>query len=151
MSGLKRITSSKKDGSEGESEESYSTILFDTSLTCIALCTVVQYSACSQCSSHSTDHMRKHIDTTHASAWLKVACKKARALTYRQDLTKSGDQGPLRKRSDFNQALSRLNRLHREAGERPLRPMPYCKYQERQPSSNSSSTWWQWSGSWWSS
>ena len=66
-------------------------------------------------------------------------------------LNKSGDHGPLRKRSDFNQALSTLNRLHQESGERQLRPMPYWKYQERQPSSSSSSTWWQWSGSWWSS
>ena len=30
-------------------------------------------------------------------------------------VNKSGDQGPLRKRSDFNQALSTLNRLHRES------------------------------------
>ena len=29
--------------------------------------------------------------------------------------------GPMRKRSDFNQALSTLNRLHREAGGRQLR------------------------------
>ena len=65
-------------------------------------------------------------------------------------LNKSGDQGPLRKRSDFNQSLSTLNRLHRESGGQQLRPMPYWKYQER-PSSSSSSTWWQWSESWWSS
>ena len=74
---------------------------------------------------------------------------------YRQNwwipLNKSGDQGPLRKRSDFNQALSTLNRLHREAGGQQLRPMHYWKYQKRQPSSSSSSTWWQWSASWWSS
>ena len=55
------------------------------------------------------------------------------------------------KRSDFNQALSTLNRLHRESGGQQLRPMPYWKYQQRQPSSSSSSTSWQWSGSWWSS
>ena len=74
---------------------------------------------------------------------------------YRQNwwisLNKSGDQGPLRKRSDFNQALSTLNHLHRESGGQQLRPMPYWKYQQRQPSSSSSSTWWQCSGSWWSS
>ena len=58
---------------------------------------------------------------------------------------------PMRKRSDFNQALSTLHHLHREAGERQLRPTPYWKYQQRQPSSSSSSTWWQWSESWWSS
>ena len=75
---------------------------------------------------------------------------------YRQNwwisLNKSGNTGgPLRKRSDFNQALSTLNRLHRESGGQQLRPMPSWKYQKRQPSSSSSSTWWQWSGSWWSS
>ena len=67
-------------------------------------------------------------------------------------LNKSGDTGgPLRNRSDFNQALSTLNRLHRESGGQQLRPMPYWMYQQRQPSSSSSSTWWQWSESWWSS
>ena len=61
-------------------------------------------------------------------------------------LNKSGDQRPLRKRSDFNQALSTLDRLHQESGGRQLRPLPYWKYQERHPSSSSSSSWWQWSG-----
>ena len=56
---------------------------------------------------------------------------------YRQNwwisLKKSGDTGgPLRNRSDFNQALSTLNRLHREAGGQQLRPMPYWKYQQWQ-------------------
>ena len=58
-------------------------------------------------------------------------------------LNKSGDTGPLRNRSDFNEALSTLNRLHQESGERPPRPMPCWKYQERHPSSSSSSSWWQ--------
>ena len=57
-----------------------------------------------------------------------------RIFHYRQNwwisLNKSGDQGPLRKRSDFNQALSTLNRLHRESGGQQLRPMPHWKYQE---------------------
>ena len=75
---------------------------------------------------------------------------------YRQNwlisLNKSGNTTePLRNRSDFNQALSTLNRLHREAGGQPLRPMPCWKYQQWKSSSSSSSTWWQWSGSWWSS
>ena len=48
--------------------------------------------------------------------------------------------GPLRNRSDFNQALSILNRLHQESEERPLRPL-YWEYQERHPSSSSSSSW----------
>ena len=66
------------DGSEGECEESCYIILFDTSLTCcIALCTFVQYGVCSQSSFLSTDHMRKHDDITHASAWLKSHWKGA--------------------------------------------------------------------------
>ena len=40
-------------------------------------------------------------------------------------LNKSGnDTQPVRKRSDFNQALSTLNRFHRESGGQQLRPMP---------------------------
>ena len=75
---------------------------------------------------------------------------------YRQywwiSLNKSGNTTePMRKRSDFNQALSTLNRFHREAGGRQLRPTPYWKYQQWKSSSSSSSTWWQWSESWWSS
>ena len=58
---------------------------------------------------------------------------------------------PMRKRSDLNQALSTLNRLHREAGGKQLWPTPCWKYQQRKPASSSSSTWWQWSESWWSS
>ena len=66
-------------------------------------------------------------------------------------LNKSGNTGPLRNRSVFNQALSTLNRSHRESGGQQLRPMPCWKYQERYPSSSSPSSWGQWSGSWWSS
>ena len=32
--------------------------------------------------------------------------------------------GPVRDRSDFNDALTTLNRLHQESGERQLRPVP---------------------------
>ena len=43
-------------------------------------------------------------------------------------LNKSGKTTePLRKRSDFNQVLFTLNRLHQEAGGQQLRPMPYWK------------------------
>ena len=68
---------------------------------------------------------------------------------YRQNwwisLNKSGnDTQPVRNRSDFNQALSTLNRLHQEAGGQQLRPMPCWKYKEWKPASSSSSTWWQW-------
>ena len=65
---------------------------------------------------------------------------------------KSGNNTqPLRKRSDLNQALSTLNRLHQEAGGQQLKPMHYWKHKECRPASSSSSTWWQWSESWWSS
>ena len=37
-------------------------------------------------------------------------------------LNKSGKTGPVRNRSDFNEALSTLNCLHQESGERQLRP-----------------------------
>ena len=63
----------------------------------------------------------------------------------------SGKTGRVRDRSDFNDALTTLSRLHQESGERQLRPVPFWKYQQWQPSSSSSSsTWWQWSDSWWS-
>ena len=45
-------------------------------------------------------------------------------------LNKTGNTGPLRKRSDFNQVLSTLDRLHHESRNRKLRPMPYWKNQE---------------------
>ena len=53
---------------------------------------------------------------------------------YRQNwwisLNKSGkDTQPVRKRSDFNQALSTLNRLHREAGGHQLEPIPLLEVQ----------------------
>ena len=67
-------------------------------------------------------------------------------------LNKSGnDSQPLRKRSDFNQALSTSNRLHQEAGGDQLEPIPYWKYQQCRPAPSSSSTWWQWQESCWSS
>ena len=66
-------------------------------------------------------------------------------------LNKSGTAEPRRGRSDFNDALSTLNRLRQESGERQRRPVPFWKYQQWHQSSSSSSTWWQWSDSWWSS
>ena len=54
-------------------------------------------------------------------------------------LNKSGnDTQPLRKRSDFKQALS-------------LEPISYWKYKQWSLASSSSSTWWQWQESCWSS
>ena len=67
-------------------------------------------------------------------------------------LNKSGKIGPMRDRSDFNEALTKLHRLHQESGEEQLAPIPFWKYQQWHPSSSSSSTsWWQWNDSWWSS
>ena len=64
---------------------------------------------------------------------------------------RSGNTGPLRNRSDFNVALSTFNRLHQECGAQQLRPMSFWKYRQWHQSSSSSSSWWQWSDSWWSS
>ena len=67
-------------------------------------------------------------------------------------LNKSGQIGSMRDRSDFNEALTKLHRLHQESGEEQLAPIPYWQYQKWHPSSSSSSTsWWQWNDSWWSS
>ena len=67
-------------------------------------------------------------------------------------LNKSGKNGPMRDRSDFNEALTKLHRLHQESGEERLAPIPQWQYQKWHPSSSSSSTsWWQWNDSWWSS
>ena len=66
-------------------------------------------------------------------------------------LNNSERSGPLTDRSNFNEALTTLNRLHQESGERQLRPVPLWKYQNWHQSSSSSSSWWQWSDSWWSS
>ena len=68
-------------------------------------------------------------------------------------LNKSGKIGPMRDRSDFNDALTTLNRLHQESGEEQLAPFLFWKYQQWHPSSSSSSStsWWQWNDSWWSS
>ena len=64
-------------------------------------------------------------------------------------VNKSGDTGgPLRNRSDFNQALSTLNRLHRESGETTTQAhCPTGSISNGNQSSSSSSTWWQWRGS----
>ena len=68
-------------------------------------------------------------------------------------LNKSGKTGPMRHRSDFNEALTKLPRLHQESGEEQLAPIPFWQYQQWHPSwsSSSSMSWWQWNDSWWSS
>ena len=65
---------------------------------------------------------------------------------------KSGsDTLPLRKRSDFKQALSTLERLHQEAGEEQFVRAHSWKNKQWPSASSSSSTWWKWQHSWWSS
>ena len=67
-------------------------------------------------------------------------------------LNKSGNvTQPLRKRSDFKQALSTLKRLHQEAGGEQIEPIPYWKYKQWQLAQSSSSTLWNWQSSCWSS
>ena len=65
---------------------------------------------------------------------------------------KSGTKAPMRLRSDFQAAVTIMNRLHREPGEERAEPIPFQQYQRWHPSSSSSS-WWNWdtSKSWWSS
>ena len=58
-------------------------------------------------------------------------------------LNKSGnDTQPVRKRSDFKQALPSLKRLHQESGERQLKPVSFWKDQQWHSSSSSSSSSW---------
>ena len=56
----------------------------------------------------------------------------AEYLRYRKNwwisLNNCGKTRPLKDRSDFNDALTTLNRLHRESGERQARPVPFWKY-----------------------
>ena len=51
----------------------------------------------------------------------------------------------LTQRPDFKQALSTLHRLQREAEEDPQVPT----YSNKSQAQSSSSTWWNWQGSWW--
>ena len=67
-------------------------------------------------------------------------------------LNTPGRNAPMKLRSDFIEALTKLHRLHRESGEERLTPIiPFWQYQKWHPSSSSSTSWWQWSDSWWSS
>ena len=53
-------------------------------------------------------------------------------------LNKSGnDTQPLRKRSDFKQALSTSKRVHQEAGGDQFEPIPYWMYKQWRPASSS--------------
>ena len=67
-------------------------------------------------------------------------------------LNKSGRNAPMKLRSDFREAVTTMNRLHRESGEDRPERIPFHQYQRWHSSSSSSSTsWWQWNEHWWSS
>ena len=67
-------------------------------------------------------------------------------------LNTSGRNAPMKLRSDFREALTTMNRLHRESGEERPAPIPVYQYQKWHSSSSSSSTsWCQWNEHWWSS
>ena len=53
-----------------------------------------------------------------------------------------------RHRSDFKHALSTLQRLQQEAGEEP-HVLAYSYKHQQWEARSSSSTWWNWQGSWW--
>ena len=57
-------------------------------------------------------------------------------------LKKSGKLGPMRDRSDFNEALTKMHRLHQESGEERPAPIPFWQCQKWHPSSSLSSTSW---------
>ena len=71
--------------------------------------------------------------------------------TWSISLNTSGRNAPMKLRSDFSEALTKMHRLHRESGEERLAPIPFWQYQKWHPSFSSSSTsWWQWNDHWWS-
>ena len=66
-------------------------------------------------------------------------------------LNKSGRHASMKLRSDFREAVTIMNRLHRESGEERPEPIPFYQHQRWHSSSSSSSTsWWQWNEIWWS-
>ena len=59
-----------------------------------------------------------------------------------------GKNEPMKLRSDFSEALTKLHHLHRESGEERVAPIPSWQYQKWHRSFSSSSTsWWQWNDS----
>ena len=85
-----------------------------------------------------------------------TTCQKKEYFNYKNKWwlhsNKSGsDTLPLRKRSEFKQALSTLERLHQEAGGEQFAPTYSYKHKQWQSAQSSSSTWWKWQDSWWSS
>ena len=72
--------------------------------------------------------------------------------TWSISLNTSGRNAPMKLRSDFSEALTKVHRLHRESGEERFAPILFYQYQKWHSSSSSSSTsWWQRNDHWWSS
>ena len=72
--------------------------------------------------------------------------------TWSFSLNTSGRNTPMKLRSDFSEAWTKMHRLHRESEDERLAPIPLWQYQKWHSSSSSSSTsWWQWNDHWWSS
>ena len=55
---------------------------------------------------------------------------------------------PLKQRPDFKQALSTLHRLQQEAEEDP-QVRTHSNKRQQWAQGSSSSSWWNWQGSWW--
>ena len=63
--------------------------------------------------------------------------------TWSISLNKSGRNAPMKLRSDFSEALTKMHRLHRESGEERRAPILFYQFQKWHPLSSSSSTsWW---------
>ena len=65
-------------------------------------------------------------------------------------LNKSGRNAPMKLRSDFREAVTIMDRLHRESGEERPDTIALYQYQRWHSSSSSSSStsWWQWNEHW---
>ena len=60
-------------------------------------------------------------------------------------LNTSGRNAPMKLRSDFREAETKMHRLPRESGEERPSPIPFYQYQKWHSSCSSTSTsWWQW-------
>ena len=72
--------------------------------------------------------------------------------TWSVSVNTSGRNAPMKLRSDFSEAFTKMHRLHCESGEERLAPIRFYQYQKWHSSSSSSSTsWWQWNDHWLSS
>ena len=97
-------------------------------------------------------HDRFQKDLRFRDSQLKIDRTEAKCIkmTWSISLNTSARNAPMKLRSDFSEALTKMHRLHRGSGEERLAPIPSCQYQKWHSSSSSSSTsWWQWNDHWW--